>query len=62
MIIIARKIDELYYRMNILTTNDYEDCSASDLIYQYIAQTVSKPQAKLTESLDAGTLCSAVLR
>lgn len=37
--------------MGILATNDYVDCSASDLIGQYVGQTGPKTQAKLTEAL-----------
>ena len=37
--------------MGILATNDYVDCSASDLIGQYVGHTGPKTQAKLTEAL-----------
>ncbi|KAL9637354.1 MAG: hypothetical protein Q9164_002237 [Protoblastenia rupestris] len=47
---VARKVSELYYQMGILATNDYVDCSASDLIGQYVGQTGPKTQAKLTEA------------
>jgi hypothetical protein len=48
---VARKMSELYYQMGILMTNDYVDCSASDLIGQYVGHTGPKTQAKLTEAL-----------
>ena len=48
---VARKISEFYYHIGILATNDYVDCSASDLIGQYVGQTGPKTQAKLTEAL-----------
>ncbi len=37
--------------MGILGSSDYVECSASDLIGQYVGQTGPKTQAKLTEGL-----------
>ncbi|TGJ78341.1 hypothetical protein E0Z10_g10423 [Xylaria hypoxylon] len=48
---VARKVSQLYYDMGILGSNDYVECSASDLIGEYIGQTGPKTQAKLTEGL-----------
>ncbi|KAI1303510.1 P-loop containing nucleoside triphosphate hydrolase protein [Xylaria venustula] len=48
---VARKVSQLYYDMGILGSNNYVECSASDLIGQYIGQTGPKTQAKLTEGL-----------
>ncbi|RYP13854.1 hypothetical protein DL767_010543 [Monosporascus sp. MG133] len=48
---VARKISQLYYHMGILGSSDYVECSASDLIGQYIGHTGPKTQGKLTEAL-----------
>ncbi|KAI0434472.1 P-loop containing nucleoside triphosphate hydrolase protein [Xylaria sp. FL1042] len=48
---VARKISQLYYDMGILGSSNYIECSASDLIGQYVGQTGPKTQAKLTEGL-----------
>ncbi|KAH8810584.1 P-loop containing nucleoside triphosphate hydrolase protein [Xylogone sp. PMI_703] len=48
---VARKISQLYYQMGILGSNDYVECSASDLIGQYVGHTGPKTQLKLTEAL-----------
>ncbi|RYC61801.1 hypothetical protein CHU98_g4418 [Xylaria longipes] len=48
---VARKVSQLYYDMGILGSRDYVECSASDLIGQYVGQTGPKTQAKLTEGL-----------
>ncbi|KAI0451342.1 P-loop containing nucleoside triphosphate hydrolase protein [Xylaria acuta] len=48
---VARKVSQLYYDMGILGSSDYVECSASDLIGQYVGQTGPKTQAKLTEGL-----------
>ncbi|KAF2178659.1 P-loop containing nucleoside triphosphate hydrolase protein [Zopfia rhizophila CBS 207.26] len=48
---VARKISQLYYQMGILGTSDYVDCSASDLIGQYVGHTGPKTKGKLTEAL-----------
>ncbi|RYP80552.1 hypothetical protein DL769_002400 [Monosporascus sp. CRB-8-3] len=48
---VARKISQLYYHMGILGSSDYVECSASDLIGQYVGQTGPKTQGKLTEAL-----------
>ncbi|KAI0965474.1 P-loop containing nucleoside triphosphate hydrolase protein [Xylaria arbuscula] len=48
---VARKVSQLYYDMGILGSNNYVECSASDLIGQYVGQTGPKTQAKLTEGL-----------
>ncbi|KAK5630234.1 hypothetical protein RRF57_005949 [Xylaria bambusicola] len=48
---VARKVSQLYYDMGILASRDYIECSASDLIGQYVGQTGPKTQAKLTEGL-----------
>lgn len=42
---------QLYYDMGILGSSEYVECSASDLIGQYIGQTGPKTQGKLTEAL-----------
>ena len=47
----ARKISQLYYQMGILGSNEYVECSASDLIGQYVGQTGPKTEGKLTEAL-----------
>lgn len=47
----ARKVSQLYYDMGILASRDYVECSASDLIGQYVGHTGPKTQAKLTEGL-----------
>ena len=47
----ARKISQLYYQMGILGANGYVECSASDLIGQYVGHTGPKTEAKLTEAL-----------
>lgn len=36
--------------MGILATNEYVDCSASDLIGEFVGHTGPKTQAKLTEA------------
>ncbi|KAI1122113.1 P-loop containing nucleoside triphosphate hydrolase protein [Nemania abortiva] len=48
---VARKVSQLYYDMGVLGSNNYIECSASDLIGEYIGQTGPKTQAKLTEGL-----------
>ncbi|KAL7619886.1 hypothetical protein AAE478_010433 [Parahypoxylon ruwenzoriense] len=48
---VARKMSQLYYNMGILGSSDYAECSASDLIGQYIGHTGPKTQGKLTEAL-----------
>ncbi|KAI1273974.1 P-loop containing nucleoside triphosphate hydrolase protein [Xylaria sp. FL0933] len=48
---VARKVSQLYYDMGILGSSNYIECSASDLIGQYVGQTGPKTQAKLTEGL-----------
>ncbi|PVI03012.1 P-loop containing nucleoside triphosphate hydrolase protein [Periconia macrospinosa] len=48
---VARKVSQLYYKMGILGSSDYVECSASDLIGQYVGQTGPKTQGKLTEAL-----------
>jgi len=48
---VARKISTLYYNMGILGSSDFVECSASDLIGQYVGHTGPKTQQKLTEAL-----------
>ncbi|KAH8691554.1 P-loop containing nucleoside triphosphate hydrolase protein [Talaromyces proteolyticus] len=48
---VARKMGQLYYEMGILGSSEYVECSASDLIGQYVGQTGPKTQGKLTEAL-----------
>ncbi|KAJ8121165.1 hypothetical protein ONZ43_g2319 [Nemania bipapillata] len=48
---VARKVSQLYYDMGVLGSSNYIECSASDLIGEYIGHTGPKTQAKLTESL-----------
>jgi hypothetical protein len=48
---VARRIGGLYYNMGILGSSDYVECSASDLIGQYVGHTGPKTQGKLTEAL-----------
>lgn len=47
----ARKISHLYHQIGILGSNEYVECSASDLIGQYVGQTGPKTEGKLTEAL-----------
>ncbi|RFU29842.1 hypothetical protein B7463_g6507, partial [Scytalidium lignicola] len=48
---VARKISLLYYQMGILSSADYVECSASDLIGQYVGHTGPKVQGKMVEAL-----------
>ena len=48
---VARKMGQLFYQMGIISTNECVDCSASDLVGQYVGQTGPKTQSKLTEAL-----------
>lgn len=48
---VARKMGQLYYDMGILGSSEYVECSASDLIGQYLGQTGPKTQKKMTEGL-----------
>ncbi|CAK5268430.1 unnamed protein product [Mycena citricolor] len=45
---IARKLGQIYFDMGILSSNQVEECSASDLVGQYVGQTGPKT-AKLFE-------------
>jgi ATPase family associated with various cellular activities (AAA) len=42
---------ELFYEMGVLTTKDYLECSASDLIGQYVGQTAPKTRDVLRKAL-----------
>ncbi|KAJ8132326.1 hypothetical protein O1611_g1297 [Lasiodiplodia mahajangana] len=48
---VARKVSQLYYDMGVLGSSNYIECSASDLIGEYVGQTGPKTQAKLTDGL-----------
>ncbi|KAI0107176.1 P-loop containing nucleoside triphosphate hydrolase protein [Nemania sp. FL0031] len=48
---VARKVSQLYYDMGVLGSSNYIECSASDLIGEYIGQTGPKTQQKLTDGL-----------
>ncbi|KAI0893531.1 P-loop containing nucleoside triphosphate hydrolase protein [Annulohypoxylon nitens] len=47
----AKKMGELFYRIGFLATGDVIECSASDLLGQYVGQTVPKTRKKLQESV-----------
>lgn len=47
----AKKMGKVFYDMGFLATADVEECSATDLIGQYIGQTGPKVQAKLDTAL-----------
>ncbi|CAG8220868.1 unnamed protein product [Penicillium olsonii] len=47
----ARKMGQVYYDMNMLTSNEVIETSATDLIGQYIGQTGPKTQAVLERGL-----------
>ena len=47
----ARKVAELYYKLGILSTKEYIECSASDLVAQYVGQTGPKTRNMLTKAL-----------
>ncbi|KAI9769554.1 MAG: hypothetical protein M1840_004032 [Geoglossum simile] len=48
---VARKMAELFYEMGVLSTKDYLECSASDLIGQYVGQTAPKTRDVLRKAL-----------
>lgn len=47
----AKKMGKVFYDMGFLATADVEECSATDLIGQYVGQTGPKVQAKLDTAL-----------
>lgn len=47
----AKKMGKVFYDMGFLATAEVEECSATDLIGQYIGQTGPKVQAKLDTAL-----------
>ncbi|XDG04538.1 hypothetical protein ABKA04_004153 [Annulohypoxylon sp. FPYF3050] len=47
----AKKIGELFYGMGFLATPEVVECSAGDLIGQYVGQTVPKTRKKLQECI-----------
>ncbi|KAI1179136.1 P-loop containing nucleoside triphosphate hydrolase protein [Nemania sp. FL0916] len=48
---VAQKIGELFYNMGILSTSEVIECSATDLLGQYLGQTAPKTRRKLQEAL-----------
>jgi ATPase family associated with various cellular activities (AAA) len=48
---VARKVAEFYYELGILSTKEYVECSASDLIAQYVGQSGPKTREALTKAL-----------
>ncbi|KAI0050262.1 P-loop containing nucleoside triphosphate hydrolase protein [Auriscalpium vulgare] len=47
----ARKMGEVYYDMGILSSVDVVECSASDLVGEYVGQTGPKTQRLFTQAL-----------
>lgn len=47
----ARKIGQVFYDMGLLSTKEYVDCSASDLVAQYVGQTGPKTVSVLRRGL-----------
>lgn len=48
---IARKMSELFYTMGILSTKEYVESSASDLVAQFVGQSAPKTRDVLTRGL-----------
>ena len=48
---VARKMAELFYEMGILLTKDYLECSASDLIAQFVGQSAPRTRDTLKKGL-----------
>ncbi|KAJ6619746.1 P-loop containing nucleoside triphosphate hydrolase protein [Mycena sp. CBHHK59/15] len=48
---IARKMGQVYYDMGFLSTNEVEECSASDLVGQYIGHTGPKTKKVFEKAL-----------
>ena len=48
---IARKMAEFFYEMGILLTKDYLECSASDLIAQFVGQSAPRTRDTLRKGL-----------
>lgn len=48
---VARKMAEFYYEIGILSTKEYVECSASDLVAQYVGQSGPKTREALTKAL-----------
>ncbi|OAL25146.1 hypothetical protein AYO22_05023 [Fonsecaea multimorphosa] len=48
---VAQKVAEFYYEIGILSTKEYVECSASDLIAQYVGQSGPKTREVLTKAL-----------
>jgi predicted kinase len=48
---VARKVAEFYYEIGILSTKEYVECSASDLIAQYVGQSGPKTREMLSKAL-----------
>ena len=47
----ARKMSQVYFNMGILGSSDYAECSASDLIGEYIGHSGPKTRDQLTQNL-----------
>lgn len=48
---VARKVADFYYELGILSTKEYVECSASDLVAQFVGQTGPKTREVLTKAL-----------
>ncbi|KAF3918213.1 hypothetical protein ABW20_dc0107429 [Dactylellina cionopaga] len=47
----ARKMGQIFYNMSFLASNEVVECSASDLIAEYLGQTAQKTRQKLESAL-----------